>query len=508
MCARDTGNGAFIFARHTWIVRDAEAVMGHERADGTDAMGVAETRNDHVFDALVESRALWKDLCETIGDFIFETDRDGRFTFLWPPECLGWTADDLIGRPASLLLATGRSAMPVFDPFRPCGPTRLRHAHLRSRDGHETVVAISSRPTSRGGTRGVGIDVTASEELARLIGAPARIRNAVDRILENARGELLPSAMLRSALGATLPVLSAEGAALLSPTIAGEEFDASRPPRHGAGGGWDVVGPLLSDLATPLAAGAIGAAPALAGRASGTVAEARMLRADERLVLLAPIAARLGPSTVLAIWRPDATGSWSTDDRAIAAGLADALRHLIEAETLQTEVARLGRNDLLTGLPDRGGFAAAVERRFARLDRDGQHGSILSADLDDFRAFNARHGLDAGDAVLREAGARLRDAVRPTDVVGRVGGDVFALWLDGADGFAAAERADAICRTGLEATLDGMPLRLTFSVGLAARTPRGSEDVESLLRRSTVAMRAAKRGGKARWTASCEEIGS
>ena len=94
--------------------------------------------------------------------------------------------------------------------------------------------------------------------------------------------------------------------------------------------------------------------------------------------------------------------------------------------------------------------------------------------------------------------------MRPTDLVARLGGDIFAIWLDGADQFAAAERAEALARSGVPRPGDAAA-RIGLSIGLATRQSRSFEAVDSLLRRATAAMRAVKLAGGGRWLVSSEE---
>ena len=482
-------------------------------------------RDAALLDAMIESRALWRDLCETIGDFIYETDRAGQFVFVWPPECLGWSADELIGRSSDIVLAA-EAAVPGFDPFRAREPARLRRACFRHAHGPLLQMAVSVRPTRRGGVRGIGVVVG---EVAAAPDDPVPTRDLVERIVASGRGEVLPGAMIRATLEAARRTLGAEGAAIVALPVGEDAASGSAPDpvppaatvSDIAGEGWDAIAhafapSLLVEVAlpelvpaTPEAAAFSGPAfpgPATSGAAGAAGATVAVAVAGGRTILLTRLGARLGPATALAFWRPVAAGDWTGQDRRVAASLAGELRPLVDADTVQRTVVRLGRTDLLTGLLDGAAFVAETARRFGRTDHEVRHGTMLSLDLDGFGDFNRRYGLDSGDAVLREVAATLRDAVRPTDLVGRVGGDAFVLWLDGADAFAAAERADAWCHTGFLVSVGAERVRIDVAIGLASRTPRGGETVESLMRRADVAMLTAKRQGKAQWRASHEAI--
>ena len=262
------------------------------------------------------------------------------------------------------------------------------------------------------------------------------------------------------------------------------------------GTGWDLVS-AFEDVA------AVDADDADIGGA-----DAPRLSPHGQSVLRASVGGRPGDPAFIAFWRRRGGAVWSAEDLKVAASLAASLRHGVEVDGLQHELVRARRDDLLTGLLDRRAFFAEVERRFGRLDGDRTSGTMLSIDLDDFRAVNERHGLEGGDRALRRFAGLLRDAVRPTDLVARIGGDEFALWIDGADVFAAAERADALCRHEVfEGAAERGDCR-GWSIGLATRPPSGGESAESLLHRAAAAMLDAKGRGKKRWSASREEIGS
>ncbi|MFZ5963344.1 GGDEF domain-containing protein [Thalassococcus sp. BH17M4-6] len=112
----------------------------------------------------------------------------------------------------------------------------------------------------------------------------------------------------------------------------------------------------------------------------------------------------------------------------------DRLRRIhAEHDDLRRETARLRElvgTDALTGLLNRRGFVEAVETTLGcgRVTK----GTMLFLDLDKFKPVNDRHGHAAGDAVLRATAMRLRAEVRQGDIVGRMGGDEFAIWMSGA----------------------------------------------------------------------------
>jgi diguanylate cyclase (GGDEF)-like protein len=151
-----------------------------------------------------------------------------------------------------------------------------------------------------------------------------------------------------------------------------------------------------------------------------------------------------------------------------------------------------------------------MARHVDRLDREEQPGTLLFADLDDFKPVNDRLGHEVGDQVLLSAAKILCNTFRPSDLVARLGGDEFAVWMNGADHLTAAERADHLCKEVpnalRELTAEGGTTP-TVSIGLATRAAASHEPVESLLRRADQAMYEVKRAGRGHWRVASEAVG-
>ncbi len=137
---------------------------------------------------------------------------------------------------------------------------------------------------------------------------------------------------------------------------------------------------------------------------------------------------------------------------------------------------RLATVDAATGALNRRAFVAAVERERHRAERSGAPISVIYLDLDGLKQVNDLMGHRTGDRVLRMAAAAITASLRAGDVVGRVGGDEFAVVLPEADVLAAARVSERL-RSAVAAAGIDRRAAVTASVGAATfRFPPASAD--------------------------------
>jgi diguanylate cyclase (GGDEF)-like protein len=164
----------------------------------------------------------------------------------------------------------------------------------------------------------------------------------------------------------------------------------------------------------------------------------------------------------------------------------------------ERELQHLARYDPITGLPNRRRFQERLKDSLAgaRSESEDQELALLCIDLDNFKIINDTLGHDAGDAVLRVAGGRLRQLARKEDDVCRLGGDEFVILLTPA----GQEQAKAIATRILQELCrpmeaEGQQVYVGASIGIAVY-PRDGRDATELLRNADAAMYQAKENGK------------
>ncbi|MBA1231302.1 bifunctional diguanylate cyclase/phosphodiesterase [Pseudomonas viridiflava] len=168
--------------------------------------------------------------------------------------------------------------------------------------------------------------------------------------------------------------------------------------------------------------------------------------------------------------------------------LRRCLRHVRERNRLEQTLQRLAGQDTLTGIANRQGFQAMLASRLA----DGGDLALGHLDLDNFRRTNDSLGYQAGDRLILQVVARVKNQLQAGDQIARLGGDEFALLIDTRQ---AAERAIEVAERITDALsepywVDGESLLLGCSLGIAHS--RAGAGADSLMWHAHIAMRQAK----------------
>ncbi len=166
-----------------------------------------------------------------------------------------------------------------------------------------------------------------------------------------------------------------------------------------------------------------------------------------------------------------------------------------ERKSYERQLQHHALHDALTGLPNRILFVDRLAHALRAAVRDDSSIAVLLMDLKSFKEVNDTFGHETGDLALPYLADRIRDAIRESDTVARLGDDEFAFVLPGVDATTVEPVVDKL-RAALEDPFEseGRRLHLSPVLGVAVATG-GNPDAGELLRRADVAMYVAKRAG-------------
>ncbi len=195
--------------------------------------------------------------------------------------------------------------------------------------------------------------------------------------------------------------------------------------------------------------------------------------------------------------------------RLVATGPSEVLglvRDISERKRTEEQIRRLAYCDSLTGIPNRQAFLETLERELHHSKLGNKKFAVLFMDLDAFKRINDTLGHNVGDVLLKVVSERLRETIRPTDLVSRgeqttnlarLGGDEFTILIPDLDrvdhALNVADRVkDAMRRPFL---IEGNEIFVTASIGISL-FPEDGDDCDSLLKFADTAMYHAKNCGK------------
>jgi diguanylate cyclase (GGDEF)-like protein/PAS domain S-box-containing protein len=178
-----------------------------------------------------------------------------------------------------------------------------------------------------------------------------------------------------------------------------------------------------------------------------------------------------------------------------------SFRDITERERIRSRLRHLADHDPLTGLLNRRRFEEELADRIAHAARYGEGGAVLLLDIDNFKLVNDTLGHPTGDAVITSIAELLREQMRETDVLARLGGDELAVLLPHADGDQARLVAGKLVETvrSHRASLKEADLQVTASIGLALISRSGTQTAEDLMVEADIAVYEAKSAGRDRF---------
>jgi len=198
-----------------------------------------------------------------------------------------------------------------------------------------------------------------------------------------------------------------------------------------------------------------------------------------------------------AIWTVSDGQVIERDTAGRALRMIGTIRDITEKKQSEEMIWKQANFDMLTGLPNRRLFHDRLDQEIKKMQRAGQSLALLFIDLDRFKDVNDTLGHSTGDLLLIEAARRIGDCVRATDTVARLGGDEFTVIMPT---LTDVKRVGELAQTMLKVLaapfeLGGETAYVSASIGIAI-FPDDAGETESLIKHADQAMYAAKEQGR------------
>lgn len=449
----------------------------------------------NLIEALTHSRSLFKDLAQCSSDFMWEIDSSKRFSYVSPPETLGYEASDLLGCSPEMLAASPRMAEAIQSAFAPGCNVMDEEIWIRSVDGNDLCLRYSARPVvdlenNLVGARGVGRDVTEEKLRERQIEAVRRRDDLIAAVAHATQRGTTPEMMLEGAAKELAHALEAHSVWI-------EDTNEHLSPISWTRGG--SINPQKQMLEEFL------------GLLSGKL--------DQRPVLVE----RYGQVNLIfqTCYNGDVNGrvclslpEARSDVIELVEPVADHLAIALAQATQLAELNRFSNTDELTGLLNRRAFYRIGQKL---ISTPNWTGAFLYIDVDNFKALNDTAGHRAGDMLLQKLAAILNRGDTSTAYAVRLGGDEFGVLVEGMNGKQASAFAGRIL-SSFKAAVQSLPEatpHLGLSIGIVEQEAalhidvgtenEGADQLKSLIARADAALYHLKHGEKGGWHLAAKE---
>jgi diguanylate cyclase (GGDEF)-like protein len=173
-------------------------------------------------------------------------------------------------------------------------------------------------------------------------------------------------------------------------------------------------------------------------------------------------------------------------------------RILVSTMLAERDSDRRASEDALTGLANRTGLQAALERVCSSERGHDSAAALLYMDMDDFKRINDTHGHAGGDHVLKTIAERMRAMLRVDDVAARIGGDEFIVLVTGIDATAALRLGEHLLRDASQpiTLADGTRVSVGLSIGISIMSGANRTPQAALNSADAALYRAKAQGGR------------
>ena len=190
-------------------------------------------------------------------------------------------------------------------------------------------------------------------------------------------------------------------------------------------------------------------------------------------------------------------------------GFRAVARDISTRKQMEEAIQYQATHDALTGLSNRIMFGQMLNHAIESAKRHQRQFSILFIDLDRFKTINDTLGHEAGDQLLQEIAARLKQTLRAADLIARMGGDEFVIMIEEAND---VNQITTVAHKILASIIQPITIlkqecRITASIGICMY-PKDAEDEQSLMKKADIAMYLAKEEGKNNFQFYAEDIQS
>lgn len=421
--------------------------------------------------ALADSRTRFKELLDLSSDYVWETDRTGRFTFISERGLLGWSTNEAVGKRAHELGLVAVDALTT--PFLTQTPVHEAQLWLKDRNDELRCLLTSALPKfdatgSWQGARGICRDVTEEQQQGAQLASARTRERIVSHILRVIRDGLSPEREFEAAARALTHALSADGCAIF-------RHDKEQ---------WHEVAHYGAQLPP---------ASFVLCQATLNRGDALKLDTEGREWLACRTQHHRAVNGALVCWRSNGQRHWGADELRLVEAVAEQVGVVWAQVRAQEALIERADKDGLTKLTNQRAFAEAARQR---LERGSPGAVLLNIDLDNFKTINDHLGHGVGDDVLKKVATLLERSIRGGDIAARVGGDEFLLWLERTDSEGAKAVAQRVIEGigALAASLPDLPKKLGASIGIAP--VHAGDTFASLMKRADETMYKAKHSGK------------